>query len=49
MLARRVVVGGQEALRITSAGTYSGLLAGRPTPYESSLRRLMTLIDSCRR
>lgn len=40
---------GQEALRITSASTYAGLLNGRPTRYEAPLRRLMTLIDQSRR
>ncbi|WP_173931409.1 hypothetical protein [Chelativorans sp. Marseille-P2723] len=40
--ARKV---GQEALRIKSADTYAGLLRGRPTPYEPTIRRLMTLID----
>ena len=40
--ARKV---GQEALRIRSADTYAGLLKGRTTPYEATIRRLMTLID----
>lgn len=40
--ARKV---GQEALRIRSAETYAGLLKGRTTPYEATIRRLMTLID----
>lgn len=34
---------GREALRIRSADTYAGLLRGRPTPYEPTIRRLMTL------
>lgn len=40
--ARKV---GQEALRITSADTYDMMLKGRSTPYEPTIRRLMTLID----
>lgn len=37
---------GQAALRIQSADTYAGLLKGRPTPYEATIRRLMTLMDT---
>lgn len=40
--ARKV---GQAALRIRSADTYDGLCKGRPTPYEGTIRRLMTMID----
>lgn len=40
--ARKV---GQDALRIKSTATYDGLLKGRSTPYEQTIRRLMTLID----
>lgn len=37
---------GQSELRIASASTYAGLLDGRPSPYEPTIRRLMTLVDS---
>lgn len=40
---------GQEALRIESAETYAGLLKGRATPYERTIRLAMTLIDRERR
>ena len=39
--ARKVAA---DALRIGDA-TYAGMLKGRPTPYERTIRRLMTLID----
>lgn len=36
----------RNALRIGSKATYAGLLLGRSTPYEMTIRRLMTLIDA---
>lgn len=44
--ARKV---GQEALKIGSASTYAGILAGRPTPWEPTIRGYMTAIDALRR
>jgi hypothetical protein len=36
---------GRAALRIRSADTYAGILKGRATPYEPTIRLTMTLID----